>query len=55
MDLDFIHGQRDIIAKLQKSRLERIHLDILTLKMSNKHCSSRHFKFLLLSFEENKA
>ena len=27
----------------------------LTLKASNKNCSRRHFNFLLLSFEENKA
>ena len=26
-----------------------------TLKASNKNCSRRHFNFLLLSFEENKA
>ena len=28
---------------------------ILTLKAPNKNCSRRHFNFLLLSFEENKA
>ena len=27
----------------------------ITLKAPNKNCSRRHFKFLLLSFEENKA
>ena len=27
----------------------------LTLKVPNKNCSRRHFNFLLLSFEENKA
>ena len=27
----------------------------LTLKALNKNCSRRHFNFLLLSFEENKA
>ena len=27
----------------------------LTLKAPNKNCSRRHFNFLLLSFEENKA
>ena len=27
----------------------------LTLKAPNKSCSRRHFNFLLLSFEENKA
>ena len=27
----------------------------LTLKAPNKNCSRRYFKFLLLSFEENKA
>ena len=27
----------------------------LTLKVSNKNCSRRHFNFLLSSFEENKA
>ena len=28
---------------------------LLTLKTPNKNCSRRHFNFLLLSFEENKA
>ena len=28
---------------------------ILTLKAPNKNCSRRHFNFLILSFEENKA
>ena len=28
---------------------------VLTLKALNKNCSRRHFNFLLLSFEENKA
>ena len=28
---------------------------LLTLKVRNKNCSGRHFNFLLLSFEENKA
>ena len=28
---------------------------LLTLKAPNKNCSRRHFNFLLLSFEENKA
>ena len=28
---------------------------LLTLKALNKNCSRRHFNFLLLSFEENKA
>ena len=32
-----------------------IVLHYLTLKAPNKNCSSRHFNFLLLSFEENKA
>ena len=27
----------------------------LTLKAPNKNCSRRHFNFLLLSFEDNKA
>ena len=27
----------------------------LTLKAPNKNCSRRHYNFLLLSFEENKA
>ena len=27
----------------------------LTLKAPNKNCSRRHFDFLILSFEENKA
>ena len=30
-------------------------LDLVTLKAPNKNCSRRQFKFLLLSFEENKA
>ena len=29
--------------------------DTLTLKVPNKNCSRRHFIFLLLYFEENKA
>ena len=28
---------------------------LLTLKAPNKNCSRRHFKFLLLYFEKNKA
>ena len=30
-------------------------VSVLTLKGPNKNCSRRHFNFLLLSFEENKA
>ena len=30
-------------------------VDSLTLKVPNKNCSRRHFDFLLLSFQENKA
>ena len=31
-----------------------VYLNTLILKVSNKNCSSRHFKFLLLSFWKNK-
>ena len=30
-------------------------VQIITLKAPNKNCGIRHFNFLLLSFEENKA
>ena len=34
---------------------EYVDCKMLTLKAPNKNCSRRHFNFLLLSFEENKA
>ena len=48
------------VSKLgfQAKRLEVrcIHMvQVLTLKALNKNCSRRHFNFLLLPFEENKA
>ena len=37
------------------ARTQTLQLTDLTLKAPNKNCSRRHFNFLLLSFEENKA
>ena len=53
-----------LYAKLQRRRVmswpfmcfkAMLTLMCLTLKAPNKSCSRQHFKFLLLSFEENKA
>ena len=42
---------KSIIISLMKSLAD----DLLTHKAPNKNCSRRHFNFLHLSFEENKA
>ena len=42
-------------ALIERTCLHRSKFFPLTLKAPNKNCSRRHFNFLLLFFEENKA
>ena len=50
--LYFLHNsERDPISLMHNATAS----GSLTLKAPNKNCSRRHFNFLLLSFEENKA
>ena len=43
----FVNETHNILSSASKM--------LLPLKALNKNCSRRHFNFLLLSFEENKA
>ena len=49
--LFIIEDETDLIVNIYLSR----GIQILTLKALNKTCSRRHFNFLLLYFEGNKA
>ena len=51
-------GSKVYLYFMKKGRQARYRIpwnSCLTLKAPNKNCSRRHFNFLLLSLEENKA
>ena len=49
------HIKMDRVEVFVLLATSRSKVFILTLKVPNKNYSRRHFNFLLLSFEENKA
>ena len=57
--LIYLEGTQEVFDASQNLQLSEHKLlckfTFLTLKAPNKNCSRRHFNFLLISFEENKA
>ena len=47
--------QRKDVGRSVSTGEEPVSLNIFTLKVPNKNCSRRHYNFLILSLEENKA